>query len=95
MDAAGPVMRSLSPGKRSKWLRPRKQKEEVVRCPQFWRYLEDRTNRVCWQVGVGFRIVETAGLPIGLPSSLASSFSLIQSQASLASVCWLGASICI
>lgn len=66
MDAAGPVMRSLSPGKRSKWLRPRKQKEEVVRCPQFWRYLEDRTNRVCWQVGVGFRRCQLRKTPVVL-----------------------------
>jgi hypothetical protein len=40
-------------------------------------------------------LVETAGLPMGLPSSSASSIlPLIQPQGSLASVHWLGVSIC-
>ena len=59
--------------------------------------------RLCCLVGgsvsersQGSRLVETAGLPMGLPSSSASSsFSLIQSQESPASVHWLGIIICI
>ena len=44
----------------------------------------------------GSRLVETAGLPMeSLSSSASSSFSLIQSQGSPASVYWLGVSICI
>jgi hypothetical protein len=44
----------------------------------------------------GSRLVETAGLPMGSFSSLASSsFSLIQQQGSLISVHWLGVSMCI
>jgi hypothetical protein len=44
----------------------------------------------------GTRFIETAGLPIGLHSSSASSsFSLIQSQGSVASVHWLDINICI
>jgi hypothetical protein len=43
----------------------------------------------------GSRLVETAGLPLGLPSSSASSsFYLIRPQGSLVSVHWLGVSIC-
>jgi hypothetical protein len=42
----------------------------------------------------GSRLVETVGLPMGLPSSSASSsLSLTQPQGSLASVHWLGVSI--
>ena len=40
------------------------------------------------------RLIDTAGLPIGSPSSSDSfSLSLIQSQGSAASVHWLGANI--
>ena len=43
----------------------------------------------------GFRLVETAGLPMGSPSSTtSSSLSLVQPQGSLTSVHWLGVSIC-
>jgi hypothetical protein len=44
----------------------------------------------------GSKLVETAGLPMGSPSSTtSSSLSLIQPQGSLASVHQLGISICI
>ena len=44
----------------------------------------------------GFRLVETAGLPMGFASSSASSSrSLCQPQGSLTLVHWLGVSICI
>ena len=44
----------------------------------------------------GSTLVKTAGLPIGSPfSSSSSSFSRIPPHGSLASVHWLGASICI
>jgi hypothetical protein len=44
----------------------------------------------------GSRLVETVALTLGLPScSASSSFSLIQPKGSLASVHWLGVSICI
>jgi hypothetical protein len=45
----------------------------------------------------GSRLVETDGLPMGLPSlsSASSSLSLIQPQGSLTTVQWLGVSICI
>jgi hypothetical protein len=44
----------------------------------------------------GSRLVETAALPMGSSSSSASSsFPLIRSQGSLASVHWLAVSICI
>jgi hypothetical protein len=44
----------------------------------------------------GSGLVETAGLPMGLPSfSVSSSLSLIQPQGSLTSVQWLGVSICL
>jgi hypothetical protein len=44
----------------------------------------------------GSRSVETAGLPMRLPfSSASSSLSLIQPQGSPASVHWLGVSICV
>jgi hypothetical protein len=48
------------------------------------------------EVSQGSRLVDTAGLPMGLPSSSAScSFPLIQQQGFPASVHWLGVSICI
>jgi hypothetical protein len=44
----------------------------------------------------GFRLIETAGLTTGSPSSSASSrLSLIQQQGSAASVHWVDANICI
>ena len=44
----------------------------------------------------GSRSVETVGLPMGPPSSSASSsFSPIQPQGSLVSVHWLGINICV
>jgi hypothetical protein len=44
----------------------------------------------------GSRSIETAGLPVGLPFSSASSrFLLIQPQESPAYVHWLGVKICI
>jgi hypothetical protein len=44
----------------------------------------------------GSRLVETDGLPMGSPSSSASSsLSLIQPQGSPASIYWLGVNICI
>ena len=43
----------------------------------------------------GSRLVETAGPPIGQPSSASSSFLLIQTRRSPASVHWLDVNICI
>jgi hypothetical protein len=44
----------------------------------------------------GSRLIQTAGFPTGSPSSSASStFPLIQSQGSAASVNWLDANVCI
>jgi hypothetical protein len=41
------------------------------------------------------RLVETAGLPMGLPSSSTYIICLVRPQGSLTSVYWLGVSICI
>ena len=43
--------------------------------------------------GQAFRLIETAGPPTGSPSSVSSSFSLIQTQGSAASVHWLGTNL--
>jgi hypothetical protein len=49
-----------------------------------------------WLMVQGSGLVETAALPMGLPSSsTSSSFSLVQPQGSLTSDCWLSVSICI
>ena len=71
--------------------------------PLLYMCLAPRPGHKCCLVGglvsersQEFRLVETAGLPIGLPSSSpSSSLILIQPQESTTSVHWLGISICI